>query len=115
MAASQALRQAREGRGSPTVSLAWGREGHVVRFLSLILCYAAFHSHASKTQQVQTPTYLVLRTPLKNKRVSIGDTVPFLFQGCDFSCAFSPIEEELGEGIRSATGHRIPNGHHPGS
>lgn len=45
----------------------------MVRFLSLILCYAAFHPHACKTQQVQTLIYLILRTPLKNKRVGIGD------------------------------------------
>lgn len=72
MAASQALRQARESRGSPTVWLGVG-EGHVLSFLSLILCHAAFHPHASKTQQVQTPIYLILRNPLKTKRVGIGD------------------------------------------
>lgn len=65
MAASQALRQAREGRGSPTVCLLRAGEGQEVKSLSSSVLF--FHSPASKTQQVQAPTYLVLGTPLKKQ------------------------------------------------
>lgn len=101
MAASQALRQAREGRGSPTVSLAWGRGGACGKILvsDPVLCCLPF-TCIKNTAGADTHIPCFKNPLKKNKRVGIGDTVPFLFQGYDFSCAFSPIEEELGEGIR---------------